>query len=363
MEAKQHAVSVLKDVDDFEEIADEWDACLATMGGSNPFLSSAWLISWLRTVGVNFELRVVALRRDGQLVAGAPLVRRSKPYYRIPVRELSWIGDHTSDRLQFVVRHDDLDEAALLWSAVLEHNPDVDIIRLEEVPASSPTEKVIFAQGGRIGHEISSVLPYVDVSNFPHYESMLRKKFRTEMRTRPKVFDTWGTWSFDVMTGAAISGHVDEMKALEIASHKGTGGYAFFGYDENDRFLRTAVARDNSTFQPVVFTLRVDGTLVAYLLVLRHGNALNAYNIAFEPGREKGSPGKWLCHQAMHWAHEQGLTEFDFLRGATAMKSRWQPVDRPSGRVILFRRRVLGSLLRFAVFDLRPRLKARKVRG
>lgn len=349
--------TLIRGGDEFAAIGAEWDACLETMAGAQPFLGHAWLSAWLAERAPDAALHVLLLRRDGRLRAAAPLCLRRGRYYGVPVRELVWVGDRTSDRLQFLARDDDPEAVRAVWTRLEAEDAGETLLRLEEVPVTSPTATAFAADRPRSAREESSHLPRVAVGDWQALEASLTKKFRSELRTRTKVFDTWGEWRFELETGAAVGAHLERMAALEAASAKGAGGYAFLADPANRSFLAQVIAGGGPA-TPVLLRLEVGGELVAYLLCFAHGGTLCAYNIAHRPGYEKGSPGKWLIHEAMRWANGQGLAEFDFLRGAHQVKARWRPDETVNCRLVRFRPGPTGTLLHAAVFRLRPWLKS-----
>lgn len=349
--------AVIRTVDGFAAIAGEWRECLATMPGANPFLTHTWLSAWYDTLGGGAELRVVVLRREGRLVAAAPLCRRHGRYYGVPVNELVWIGHRTSDRMQFLIRDQDPVLADELWRCIGRLDDGTQLVRLEEVATPSVTTEVMSAADGRIGREASSVLPWVQVDDWEAFEKAVPRKFRSELRTRVKVFDSWGSWRMDVTAGEGVAPLLPRLAELEETSAKGAGGYAFLAESAHRELLTRVLAARDWEATATLFRLEVDDTLVAYLLGFVHGGSFCAYNMAFRPGYEKGSPGKWLFHEAMRWAHENGLREFDFLRGASYMKSRWRPRERRNSRFVAFAPGLTGWALATAVFRVRPWLK------
>ncbi len=355
---REAVVDVVRDDERFFALQPEWDSCLRTMPGGDFFLSHAWLRAWRRTIGREAALRVFVLRDDDGILAAAPLCRRRGRWYGVPVREMVWLGDGTSDRTQLLVRGGDRTAAALLWRRLAAHDEGQQMARLEEVPVGSVTAEVARVETGRLGREPSSTLPWVRLSgSWEEIEARLPRKFRWELRTRPKVFAGWGVWGQGVVRGTEVAGCLAEVAELERTSAKASRGYAFFQDRKNYDFFRHLLADPTFPAEPVLFTLRVDGALIAYVLGFVHRGVLSVYNIAFRPGFEKGSPGKWLWHQAMRWAHERGLAEFDFLRGASEMKARWRPDERRNLRLMIFRPGVIPGSLHLATFHVRPALQ------
>jgi CelD/BcsL family acetyltransferase involved in cellulose biosynthesis len=356
---------------EFAALAPAWDECLESMDVPNPFLTSAWLQAWWEAFGQDYELYVpLVVAEDERLLAAAPLCRHRQSYYGIPLTELCFLGDSTSDRQEFLIRNgrraDGLREhvakpLATLWDHLRRQVRGITIMRLEQLPMDSPTLAVGRGTNPRLETEPASFLPFVSIDgSWEDFEKSLRKKFRSEMRTRTKVFDSWGSWEFTLRKGTEVEDRLEELIALENRSAKAGQGYAFLCRPENVHFLRGFLARAMPEVEPWLSQLSVSGELVAYLLGFVHGGVYHAYNIAHAPGREKGSPGKWVIHQTIRRCHEAELRGFDFLRGATFIKERWRSQPRRNDRAVWFYAGLRGALLRQAVFRVRPWLKRRQ---
>lgn len=351
-----HEIREIENLDDFLALAPAWDACLAASGRDSMFLTSAWLAAWWRSHGRGRSLRVLAAFSGEHLVAGAPLCSGPGRYYGVPLRETCFVGDGTSDRQGFPVLPGH--EAALdaIWRRLRGEPRGSAIVRLEEMRADEPAVARGRAVWPALESEHASWLPYLDLTpGWAAIEAGLPRKYRSEMRTRTKVFDAWGDWSFRQFRGGDVLAHLDETAAIERASHKTAEGRTFYGDPRNLDFMRRLLA-EPGPLAPLLSVLEVRGAAVAYLLGFVHDGVYHAYNTAHLPGFEKGSPGKWVMHRTVQACAEDGLRGFDFLRGASYMKSRFRPEERPNARAVAFGRGPVPALLRLAVFRVRPRL-------
>ncbi len=353
---------VIRDLAGFEAIAPAWDACLTGMPAPSLFLTSAWLTSWWRAWGQDKSMDVATVTDGGELVAGAALCHWRTRYYGLPVREYKFMGEPASDRQEFLCRPGREPALELLWDHLRSMSRRYDVVRLEEIPETSAT--LSSSAGGRIETEPSSALPYLDnLDDWESFEKSLAYKFRSEMKTRVKVFDSWGEWSFDIVEGLPILDHLDDLGHLECESMKGAQGYALFSEPRNVAMIRNFLATGPAGGRPLLSMLRLEGRLIGYLLGFVFANKYHAYNMAFLPEYRKGSPGKWIMHNTIRHAVEMGLGEFDFLRGANYVKSRWRPKERRNARAVLFGDGPAGWLLRPAVFRVRPWIKNRRSGG
>jgi len=351
------AAEVVRSREEFAGMRSAWNEAVDRMPGANPYLTHEWLTAWLETVGRRCELRCHVVRDGSRIRAAAPLVCRPARYYGAMVRELIFAGDATSDRLQFIADRADAEAHAALWRSIRAALDWRTIARLEEIPAGSPTDRTAPAGALTRGREQSSTLPFVAVAeSWDDFEGTLPGKFRHEMRTRPRIFAGWGAWELTFHRGAEVAALVDAMAELETASAKRAAGHAFFADPVNLDFMRRLLALGPPP-EPLLTRLLVDGAPVAHSLGFIHHGVFCGYNLAFRPGYEKGSPGKWVVHQTLRWAHEHGLAGFDFSRGASILKQRYRSQNDHNVRIVVFPSNPLLRLLKVVVFDVRPRLK------
>ncbi|MGY0490200.1 GNAT family N-acetyltransferase [Streptomyces sp. WG-D5] len=74
------SVTVCTDPAEFGALREEWNRLHRSSPTATPFQSHAWLHSWWLSYGGAGRLRVVLVRRDGRLVAAAPLMRLLRPF-------------------------------------------------------------------------------------------------------------------------------------------------------------------------------------------------------------------------------------------------------------------------------------------
>jgi len=356
-------VEVINNAGDFLALERPWNDCLATMRGGNPFLCHQWLRTWWASFGQGAELMVLLVRDGEDIRAAAPLFRVRRPYYGLPLEQILFLGTHTFDRLRFLVRGPDDESMRALWRFLQSAASGRTLVRLEGLPVDDPTIAASEELPGLWAQERSSCLPYIPIDrSWDDYRKGLTHKFRSEMRTRGKVFASWGEWRLDTCRGAGVRPHLAELAALESASAKLKKGAAFLADARNFEFM-SALLTFTEPVEPVLLRLLVGDQLIAYVLGFIHADIYCAYNTAYHPGYEKGSPGKWILDQAVSFAFAEGLTEFDFLRGQFSYKERWRPQARYSCRRLLFPTNLPGRVLRSAVFEMRPRLKTILHRG
>lgn len=93
----------------------------------------------------------------------------------------------------------------------------------------------------------------------------------------------------------------------------------------------------------LVFTL-FSGKPVAALYGFKYLSKYYAYLSGFDPAYSKYSPGQLLFSHAINKCIQEGLTEFDFLRGAETYKNRWNTMARWNRQATLTRKGLLAKI-------------------
>ena len=97
-------IETICDIESFKSLRSEWDALLQRSFSNGLFLTWEWIYSWWMAYHSNKELNIICMRKnDNALVGIAPLFIHKTKYYKISVAELTFIGDLSSDRQDFIV--------------------------------------------------------------------------------------------------------------------------------------------------------------------------------------------------------------------------------------------------------------------
>jgi CelD/BcsL family acetyltransferase involved in cellulose biosynthesis len=353
-------IEVCRTAQEFHSLRDAWttlhDACTAR----SPFLTWEWLSTWWEHCRPRGELRIVCAHEGRTLVGAAPLMQVRTRYYRMPLTELAFVGDPTSDRQFFLDRTADGAATTEIWRFLLRNPLGARLIRLEQLPSDSRTLAMARARPRAFEAEESARLPYIGLAGaWTEYEAGLSRKFRSELRTRRKVFDSFGAWEIRHLRGPDAAEVLPAMAAVETASRKHGKGHAFLATPAHLALLQDfAALATPPRIECVASLLTIEESIAAYLFGIVFDGKYHAYNMAYLPEFAKGSPGKYLMHEAIRLSFENHWSEFDFLRGDFYMKDRWDPDIRTNWRVVHFYRGLRPQLMRWLVFKVRPALKA-----
>ena len=110
--------------------------------------------------------------------------------------------------------------------------------------------------------------------------------------------------------------------------------------------LDRCFAAREPNFAGVLFTLKVDGNLVAAAFGLRSAKTLNFWLLAHDSAYDSFSPGVQLARWAIGWAGEHGLSEVDFGPGDYQYKRQLSTTQRMLERGVIAGASVSGLVRR-----------------
>lgn len=356
------SVEVCTDERAFTELAGEWERLYRACPSATPFQSHAWLHSWWLSYGRPGRLRLVLVRRGGELVAAAPLMREHRP---LPA--LVPIGGAITDFCDVLVDGEVATQGAWALADALAQLARTALIDFREVRPGGAMERVYLCWRGprhRTRDSVCLELPAVPVD-----ELVGRLSSRHAQRVRNKVKRI-------VRLGVEwrVVGHDETECALRrlLELHRlQWQGRNMSAEHERPRFLehlvRSVVPMARSG-QAAVTEFLLDGAVVAVNLNLLSGEMAGTYLYGFHPRlrERKVDVAAMLLHASTE--HLASGAEGDgrphrvlsLLRGDEPYKYRWHPESVTNQRFLLARRRTL-PLLALAAGEAAARHRAKQV--
>ncbi len=295
--------------------SEEWRALLPRTSMNKVFASPTWLRVWWQEFGAGRELILLSVRREGELVGVAPLMRDGD--------RLCFAGDtQVCDYMDMIAAPGE--EKAVL-SAVLRSLGEEpwQELSLWAVPQGSPTLEALKAAapgfGFRVDIEQEDVCPQLELpSTWEEYLAGLNKKNRHELRRKLRRLSQGGEVALEsVGEQAAVEAALDDFLRLYRQSR---ADKAEFMTEQMERFFRAIVAALSAEGQIELLFLTLGGVRVATVLCFcRNGEAL-LYNSGYDPDYAYLSVGLLSKALALRKAIEEGRSRFDFLRGPEPYK-------------------------------------------
>jgi len=332
----------------FEALANyrqAWNSLLSQSASHVPFLTYEYLQTWWETRGggewpQDSPLILAAAFREDELVGVAPLFQAEnilgKP-------ALMFVGAiEVSDFLDFIVKPEDLPSFihGLIDFLMKSDLPQWEVLDLYNLLEESPTLGVLKSEAENRGWGHQEIhlqpSPYIPLpGDFEAYLAQIDKKQRHEIRRKLRNVEQSLAEPGLYFTEDAEKLEADVQTFIDMMSQ-----------DPNKRdFLTDAMrqhihntaqlAFDQGWLQLAFFTL--DGEKAAANFSFKFNNRLWLYNSGWEWEYRDHSPGWVLLAYLIEWASENGIQEFDFMRGDEPYKYKFGGVDRHVFRVTIER--------------------------
>lgn len=179
------------------------------------------------------------------------------------------------------------------------------------------------------------------------------RKERKLLKEYDVLFECHMNWQ-DVMP------RLDKIYEVEASGWKGREGTAIKQSANTLEFYNTCVRHWAETNMLRLFTLSLNGVIVAFQINVLYNGVLTQLKVGYDEGYAKQSPGQVLQLQLLRWAFEQSdVCVYDMLGGggkAEETKRKWATDVEPLYSVYIYRNSLTGWLA-WARFSLAPRLK------
>jgi CelD/BcsL family acetyltransferase involved in cellulose biosynthesis len=308
----------------------EWERLWSQDPRATPFQSPAWLLPWWKHVGAG-RLASIALRcaASGELVGLAPL------YLHVDAatgrRHLFPIGIATSDYLDLLARPGWDDLVAHTVLAQLDA-AEADLLEFPQLRRDAPLLRAVPPGGWRcaLGEgEPHPVLPLQGASALP-----LPRSMAANLRTGRNRAERIGGLAFEQADPGTLPVLLAALERLHAARWNGRGKAGVLADARVQAWHREATAQLQAAGLLRLYGLRLQGELVAVLYCLadppqRARRRCYYYIGGFDPRFAECSAGSLLIAHAIEQARQEGVVDFDFLRGAEAYKYRWGASDQP----------------------------------
>ncbi|XXF79962.1 GNAT family N-acetyltransferase [Myxococcaceae bacterium GXIMD 01537] len=322
-------LDVVRDVEGFAALQEEWDALLEASGAS-VFSSWQWLYPWWELAGAGRRPFLVRVReRTNGLIGLLPLYLEERRGFGVRYRRLGLLGDEHvgSDHLGPLVRRGvEREVLAALAHGLLRHRSEWDVLELLDVDSEEPILH------GLLGHlEVAGLgvefdarcdCPYESFEPGLTFEALLERTPRAEnyLRRRRWLARQPG---FRIERTERGEGLQDALSAFFRLHALRWGSASRLNTPEVERFHRRAVAALAERGRVCLYTLWVGGSAVASVYALRHGGTFSYYNAGYEPSWSPRSVGLVLVGETFQDALAGGFREYDFLRGTEPYKAEW----------------------------------------
>jgi CelD/BcsL family acetyltransferase involved in cellulose biosynthesis len=365
------SAQILRADTSFEALAEEWEDLYRRCAAPTPFQSFGWLESWWREYGVPGRLRLGLVRRDGRLVAAAPLMLRR----RGPFRVLVPLGGQHSDLHDVLVDESCRVQACRALAAALRAEPGWHLIDLPEVPPWAAARQLRAAWTGHCWQAPSSPCLEIAAGSLAEFLARLPTRTGKKIRFKLRKIDRLGVQVREV-AAADVEGAVDALLQLHQEQWRDRAIDPEHLRLRFRRHLGRSAGQLAGRDQAMVVQYRVAGRLVASDLCLVGPGFVGTYLAGFQPElRQQVDVALMMLSHSLGLAERLGVPMLHLLRGTESYKLRWHPTVVRNQRLLLARgRRQVAALgyalsvraragLADALRDRAPWLRGARLRG
>ncbi len=338
---EESSSEVIADRGSWMALRSRWNALAAASPFDWPMVRHEFLTIFLDNFAPEVRLRVVVVRREETLAAGAALASRRCSYHGLPYSALTSLSNVHSGRFDLLALDDDAVRG--LWRQI-RALPGWDVIELRDVPYGGRAEQLVALaarDGFLTGRWESMRTPFVDLKDGPPPSAKLRQNLRSRRRRLEEV----GPVRVEELEGGAIDAFLERGFALEAAGWKGREGTAIAKDPATRGFYRELAHEAARLGWLSLWGLSAGDRLVAFQFGLRAGGRQYLPKPAYDEGLGFCSPGQLLMEEVLESCRRRGLAEFDFLGPSMAWKRDWTPYDRVHAWHFIHRPTLTGRAL------------------
>lgn len=335
-------VSFCDNEEAFRDLKDEWNHLLDHAARKSAFLRHEFMLAWWEIHGRRLRgatpFILIARDRERRLVGLLPLYRGKSREPLIGVRELRFLGSvHDAPEYLDIIVADNAQTPQIIkamLNGLKNLRAKYDLLRLTDMAEDALLLAFLpnwaTACGGEFRQLPWMVCPHIKISgDFENYLQTVSSNHRANFRRRQRKLNEACQVTMEIAaTPAQVEKDFDTLFALHQkrwAQREDTSAFN----NETSRLFHRRVAKvmaENNLAR--IFSLKCDDKTVAALYCFLYGNRLMYYQAGFDIDYESQSVGLVLMGMLLQHCHEQGWSEFDFLRGEEEYKFRWTKTTR-----------------------------------
>ncbi|MEV7416916.1 GNAT family N-acetyltransferase [Streptomyces sp. NPDC089919] len=330
---RELSVTLCRDPRQFAALEEQWGRLVRACPAATPFQSHAWLHSWWLSYGREGRLRVVLVRRAGELVGAAPLTLVHRPF---PL--LVPLGGGITDYCDVLV---DAAHAAAVLPALargLHRAARGAVVDLREVRPGGAAEELVRHWPGVHGELSDSACAEFPVLSFDDLVKRMPAAGAQRTRAKARKIDALGIEEHQV-SEHEVPDSVRTLLRLHEAQWRGRGVTPEHVRPRFAEHLTRATRRMVRSGDARLTEFRLEGRVVAASVTLLSAGLSGGYLYGADPelrAKKVDVVTMLLRHEARH-AHERGRGVLSLLRGSEPYKNHWRPTTVVNRRFLLAR--------------------------
>jgi CelD/BcsL family acetyltransferase involved in cellulose biosynthesis len=329
---------------DFLALKDYWNTFLAGCDHSI-FSTWEWLTVWWRHFGSDKRLLLLTAEDKGKTLGMAPLMYSVHKMFGVRQGKIEFIGTPDSDYNDFIVADQPLACIDLFVRHLNGISEKWNCIELSEIPEHARSLRALNKISNTLEkvHECPRALLPKTYKAFLHCLSHnLRYNLRRSLRRLEKDGVRWKV--YDCSQGDSCS---EGMRAFFELHQKRWASKRFPGVFAEERFrdfhldIARVLAEKNWLG---LYLLRISDKPVAAWYGFKYQLRYYYYLSGFDPEYHRYGLGNLLLAHIIDQCIQEGLVEFDFLRGGEGYKARWNTVSRWNYKALILKTGLFSNL-------------------
>ncbi|MEU6309894.1 GNAT family N-acetyltransferase [Streptomyces sp. NPDC047014] len=347
------SVTLCRDPRQFATLEEAWNRLVRACPSATPFQTHAWLHSWWLSYGKEGRLRIVLVRRGGELVGAAPLMLVHRP---MPL--LVPLGGPITDYFDVLAAAEHAGQVVPALARGLHRAARGAVVDLREVRPGAVAEE-LYRQWPGIGRRLTDST-CMELPTLPFDELVKRMPASGAQRVRAKLrkTDAAGIEEHEV-TEQEVPRAVRTLLRLHEKQWRGRGVTPEHLRPRFAEHLTRATRRMVRAGEGRLTEFRLDGKVVAANVTLLSAGLSGGYLYGADPDlrARKVDVATLLLRYEAGRALADGRPVVSFLRGSEPYKNHWRPRTVVNQRLLLATH-ALAPLLRLHESQLSGRERA-----
>jgi len=339
----------IENIDDFKNIAKEWDEVLISSGDYNPFLLSDFIITWWKHFSGNLKLKIFVILKDKKVAGGMPLcIQPGKKIYSF-ARILSYIGGSAANYTEPLYGCDNVEVLPLIKEA-LEGRRDWDVFHLSDIRdngrimkecRSYPVSKGFYS---RVIQDHSNWA--IDTTKgLEGYFSGISGKLKRDLNAKRKhLIKRYGEICLKEITDKKdVENSFDVYARFSRSSFKAKGKKSNFESTKYTTFFKELLGLMNQKKRLDAHVLCAGEKITAVSFAYKFGRGFNRILSGFNPDLQYYRPGYLLTEELVRRTYGRGVTYHNLYGHERLFKNQLCNEQSPLYRFFLIRSSLRGN--------------------
>ena len=333
----------------FEEFLESrtiWDDALRRSLDNHIFLTWEWLSNWWKHYGDKRRFLLVAIRDGERILAAAPLMSSKYKLYGLELRKIEFIATPASDYHSFLLTEKKPEYIKMIIEFVNHIATEWGCIELKEIPEDSETAKLlrtISNDSFKFEERILNRCPYVLLPRkFEDYLQRLSYSFRKNLRRYERKLRKEYKMNFEIYNDTETIDYAMKtffsLHQKRWQSQKQPGAFSDLAF--RDFHLDVARSFAEKGWLALNF-LTLNDEPVAASHDFKYAQKIFHYLSGFDPQYSRYSVGNIRHMLIIKHCIENGLTEYDLMRGDESYKTKWDISLRRNLEVRAIKRKII----------------------